>query len=77
MFPLQTKSLPANADALRAALEESLRQLVRPSAQIVSVEDKDYPNLAALRLTLDDAHAIEPPRRPAPAMWSDRTGIAG
>ena len=64
MFPLQTQSLPPNADALRAALEEGLRQLVRPADQIVSVQDKDYPNLAALRLTLDEAQAIEPPRRP-------------
>src|SRR4051794_36543672 len=75
MFPLQTKSLPPNAEALRAALEESLCQLVRPAGQIVSIEDKNYPNLAALRLTLDDSHAIEPPRRPAPTSGAAEPGL--
>lgn len=84
MFPLQTKSLPPNADALRAALEEGLRQLVMPARQIVSVEDENYPKLGALRLTLDDARATEPPRRPTrpigaiePALQVENFQISG
>jgi hypothetical protein len=75
MFPLQTKSLPLNAEALRAALEESLRQLVRPAGQIVRVEDKNYPSLAALRLILDNAQTIEPPRRPTRPSGSAEPGL--
>jgi hypothetical protein len=71
MFPLQTKSLPPTADALREALEGTLRRLVTPASPMVTVEDKNYPDLAALRLTLDDAQAIDkppPPPRPISAI---------
>jgi len=75
MFPLQTKSLPPNVDALRAALEEGLRQVIVPARQMVSVEDKNYPNLAALRLTLDDAQASERARRPARPIGAIEPGL--
>ncbi|HEY2710945.1 MAG TPA: hypothetical protein VGI60_00400 [Chthoniobacterales bacterium] len=68
MFPLQTKSLPENADRLRDALEESLRQFVRPAAhRLVTLEDKNYPELEAIRVSLDGATAGERlPARPVP-----------
>jgi hypothetical protein len=66
MFPLTTHALPPNADALRAALEESLRNMVRPARPMVTVEEKSYPELAALRISLDGADAGDrPPPRPA------------
>jgi len=84
MFPLQTKSLPQNAEALREALEECLRQLVTPARPIVAAEDKNYPQLAALRLTLDDARAVDRPPRPSrpigavePALQVENFEISG
>jgi hypothetical protein len=62
MFPLQTNSLPPNAEALRAALEQSLRRVVRPTGPMVTVEEKQYPDLAVIRVSLDGADAGEPPR---------------
>jgi hypothetical protein len=76
MFPLQTKSLPPNADALRAALEESLGQLLMPTGPMVAVEEKDYPELAAIRVSLDGAHAGErPPPRPAAPVGPVEPGL--
>jgi hypothetical protein len=68
MFPLPTKTLPPDAESLRAALEESIRRVVRPESPIVTVEDASYPQLAAIRLSLDGASAGErpPPRPPLP-----------
>ncbi len=67
MFPLPDKFFPADAEALRAALEESLRRFVRPAGPMVTVEDGGYPMLAAIRVSLDDANAGDrPPPRPLP-----------
>lgn len=67
MFPLLSKTFPPDAEALRAALEESLRRVVRPAGPIVAVEEKSYPHLAAIRVSLDGANAGEsPPPRPSP-----------
>ncbi|MGI8889790.1 MAG: hypothetical protein ACR2G0_03275, partial [Chthoniobacterales bacterium] len=69
MFPLQTDSLPPDAQALREALENSLEQVMRPAAgPMVSVEDKSYPALAAIRFSLDGASAINqsPPKLALP-----------
>lgn len=67
MFPLPSQNFPPDAEALRGALEESLRRVVRPAGPMVAVEDKSYPALAAIRVTLDRANAGErPPPRPAP-----------
>jgi hypothetical protein len=65
MFPLQTDSLPPDAESLRAALENSLRQVVRSSgAEMVAVDDRNYPELNAIRLSLDRATLVDrpPPR---------------
>ena len=67
MFPLPSKTFPADAEALRAALEESLRKVVTSAEPIVTVEENGYPDLAAIRLSLDGATASDRlPQRPAP-----------
>lgn len=76
MFPLPVKIFPADAEALRAALEESLRRIVRPAGQMVTVEEKSYPELAAIRLSLDGANAGEgSPPRPAPPVGPIEPGL--
>lgn len=69
MFPLQTKSLPENSAKLREALEESLTGLVNSSGRpMVTVEDKNYPVLEAIRISLDGAATGDRlPARPTPA----------
>src|SRR4029077_17450398 len=68
MFPLSCKAFPPNAEALRAALEESLRRLLTPTTPMVTLEEKSYPQLATIRVSLDGANAGErpPPRPPRP-----------
>ncbi len=67
MFPLLGKTFPADAEALRAALEKSLRKLVTPVGPMVAVEENGYPELAAIRISLDGATASDClPPRPAP-----------
>ena len=67
MLPLPSKTFPPNPEALRAALEESLRQVVTPAGPMVTVEEKNYPVLSALRVSLDRANAgAQPPPRFAP-----------
>ena len=69
MFPLQTDSLPPNADSLRSALENSLRQVVRLSGrEMVAVDDRNYPELNALRLSLDRATLVDRPPLPRVAL---------
>src|SRR4249919_3653512 len=75
MFPLQTHSLPPTADALRAALEESLRSMVTPARPMVIVEDKNYPELAAIRVKLDNADAGDRPPRPARPVGAIEPGL--
>jgi len=76
MFPLPVKIFPADPEALRAALEESLRRIVRPAGQMVTVEEKSYPELAAIRLSLDGAIAGEgSPPRPAPPVGPIEPGL--
>ncbi len=85
MLPLQDKIFPPNAAALRDALEESLLGIVRPVSQMVTVEEKQYPELAAIRVSLDNADAGDsPPPRPAapvgkvePALWVQHFAISG
>ncbi len=68
MFPLFTKTLPADPEGLREAIEESLRRVVRPAGPMVSIEGQSYPRLASIRVSLDHATAGDrPPRPPAPA----------
>ena len=76
MFPLQTHSLPLNAETLRAALEESLRRMVTPAGPMVTVEDTSYPELAAILVSLDGADAGEGlPPRPLPAVGTVEPGL--
>jgi hypothetical protein len=76
MFPLPNKIFPPDAEALRIALEESLRRVVTPAGPMVAVEGKSYPELAAIRVSLDGANAGErPPPRPAPPVGPLEPGL--
>jgi hypothetical protein len=76
MFPLHCKVFPATAPDLRDALEESLRQAVRPAAEMVTVEERQYPKLASIQVSLDGAHVSErPPPRPAPPVGEIQPGL--
>ena len=57
MFPLASKNFPPDSEALRAALEESLGQVVRPARPMVTIEEKSYPELAAIRALARDVPA--------------------
>jgi len=67
MFPLHTKIFPPDPAALRDAIEESLRRVVTAQSQIVVIEDKTYPELRAIRLSVDNARTSWRPPRPMPA----------
>lgn len=68
MFALKQKTLPASAEELRAALEAGLREALQRGGPVVTIEDRNYPTLMAMRLALDDAVVSErPPRPPARA----------
>ena len=67
MFPLRTDTLPEDAEDLQAALEDSLRRVIQPTRDMVAVEDKAYPQLAAIRISLDDARAGYRPPAGIPA----------
>ncbi|MEO8438680.1 MAG: hypothetical protein ABI540_00505 [Spartobacteria bacterium] len=67
MFPLQNDSMPSDAPALRDALEECLRRVLRPDGQMVTVEAKEYPDLDSIRISLDNATTADQPLpRPSP-----------
>ena len=69
MFPLSCKAFPPDAEALRTALEESLRRVLTPATPMVTLEEKSYPHLATIRVSLDGADAGErPPPRPPQAV---------
>jgi hypothetical protein len=76
MFPLPSKTFPPDAETLRGALEESLRRVLTPAGPMVTVEEKSYPALAAIRVSLDGANAGErPPPRPAPPVGLVEPGL--
>ncbi len=75
MFPLPNKSFPPDPESLRAALEESLRRVVSPVGPMVAVEDNSYPDLAAIRVSLDGANAGGRPPRPAPSVGPIEPGL--
>ena len=61
--------MPPDASALRDALEESLSRVLTPAnRRMVTVEDRNYPELAAIRFSLDEANAGDrpPPRLASP-----------
>ena len=67
MFPLPSLTLPSDTNGLREALEQSLRRVFASAGPMVTVEEKQYPELAVLRLSLDRAQAgIRQPPRPKP-----------
>ncbi len=63
MFPLSRKTLPASADELRDAIEAGLLEAVRAPGMLVTIEDKNYPELAAIRVSLDQASMGDRPPR--------------
>lgn len=76
MFPLPNKIFPPDAETLRVALEESLRRGLTPAGPMVTVEEISYPELAAIRVSLDGANAGErPPPRPAPPVGPVEPGL--
>ena len=84
MFPLPCQILPADSEALREALETSLRQVVTPARPMVAIEEKSYPELAAIRVSLDQARAGDRPPPPSspigaiePALQIDNFEITG
>jgi hypothetical protein len=84
MFPLASKIFPPNAEALRSGLEESLLRFVRPTGPTVMVEERNYPELEAIRISLDGASAGQRPARIAmpvgavePALWIADFSISG
>lgn len=67
MFPLARKTLPTGPDELRDAIEQGLREVVRANGPMVAIEDKNYPELAAIRVSLHEASLGErPPKLGAP-----------
>jgi hypothetical protein len=67
MFPLHSKTFPPDAAALRDALEESLRRVVTAPSQIVTVEDRCYPDINVIRVSLDGGRTIWRPPKPLPS----------
>ena len=61
MFPLSQPTLPADAESLRAAIEEGLRRSIRAPRAMVTIEDDHYPQLAAIKVSLDNATLTERP----------------
>src|SRR5215471_1230021 len=55
MLPLRTNSLPPTAETLRQALEQILGQLGPSGTESrVTIEDHAYPQVAAIRINLDE-----------------------
>jgi hypothetical protein len=84
MFPLNTRNLPASADDLAAAINDSLRAVFILSRDPTQVRDLSYPHLAALEVSLDGAELRgRPPGRPAlataptPALAVDSLSAGG
>ncbi|HEX8281632.1 MAG TPA: hypothetical protein VF551_09650, partial [Chthoniobacterales bacterium] len=84
MFPLYTKTFPANAVDLAALLNASVKRVFAAAANPVTVRDKAYPQVAEIRITLDNAELrSDPPRPPsvpgagAPALQLDELHILG
>ena len=70
MFSLGTVPFPPTADALCEALKLSIAELVQsPGGPRVRIEDRNYPDLSAIRIDLDGAHVGDrlPPPPPIPA----------
>ena len=72
MFPLKTKTLPANAADLARQLNESLRDLFRLANDPVTIQEISYPPLARLNVSLHGAQLLGTPP-PVPSVGADRS----
>ena len=61
MFPLKTTTLPATAEDLAQALNDSLRSVFALAWDPAEVRDLAYPQLAAIEVSLDGAKLPGPP----------------
>ncbi|MBA2432520.1 MAG: hypothetical protein H0V56_10465 [Chthoniobacterales bacterium] len=67
MFPLLTKTFPANSDELASLLNDSIGRVFSAARSPVSVTAKAYPQLKKIHITLDGAELRQnPPKPPAP-----------
>jgi hypothetical protein len=69
MFPLYTKTFPSSAAALADLLNASLQRLFTGAPNPVSVQDRKFPELGEVCITLDRAELR--PNPPAPPRVSD------
>lgn len=79
MFPLFTKTFPATAADLASLLNGSLTQFFSAVAAPVSLQEKNYPKLAELRISLDGAKLRPNPPKPpvvkgasSPAVYAEQ-----
>jgi hypothetical protein len=84
MFPLNTNTFPATADALKCLLNESLRQVFTLARDPVDLRAETYPRLQSLSISLDAAEARRPPPaipslrgEPVPALTVESFRVAG
>lgn len=75
MFPLYSKSFPADAIALASVLNDSLKRAFSGAANPVSVRDDAYPKLAEIRITLDGAELRANPPRPPVVSGSGKPAL--
>lgn len=84
MFPLNTNTFPATADALKRLLNESLHLLFNLARDPVEVREKSYPHLESLTIDLDGAEVHQRPpgipslrSEPVPAVTVELFRVAG
>src|SRR5438309_8015375 len=84
MFPLFTNELPSSASELERTLNDAITRLFSGVTNPVAVQDKSYPELAAIEIELDRAQLRgNPPRPPRlsgaaqPAISADALNISG
>ena len=66
MFPLAANTLPASADALERALNESLKQIFLVTSDPVTIREASYPRLEEINVALDGAQLRgKPPSMPS------------
>lgn len=75
MFPLYTKTFPSSAGALREALNASLQRLFSGAPDAVSVDDKSFPSVAAVCITVDGAELRTNPPSPPRVTGTTLAGI--
>lgn len=72
MFPLKTKTLPANAADLARRLNDSLRDLFRLPNDVVNIQEVSFPHLASLEVSLNGAQFGGAPP-PVPSVGAERS----